>query len=221
MPCVFQVWRDSLTHEVWCEHRERAQALLCHHYITKKWLINSFLTPLVCRHYSTNKWLIVFTSLLHRHCSTHEWLVKSVFTRLSHCHYGANKWLINHIRMAPLFCHHYSTTKHICTVIAPVCTPCVIFRYSYHERLCTTVATVAQQLQNSCTTVATQLHHSLNIVALPQLHLECVQLCTQKSSLIDWCCFYYFVRNSLAALLEALCTRIFSLDSWISVFSDM
>ena len=28
-------------------------------------------------------------------------------------------------------------------------------------------------------------------------------------SLIDWCCFYYFVRNSLIALLEALCARIF------------
>jgi len=27
--------------------------------------------------------------------------------------------------------------------------------------------------------------------------------------LIDWCCFYYFVRNSLVALLEALCARIF------------
>ena len=26
-------------------------------------------------------------------------------------------------------------------------------------------------------------------------------------SLIDWCCFYYFVRNSLAALLEALYAR--------------
>ena len=25
-----------------------------------------------------------------------------------------------------------------------------------------------------------------------------------------WCCFYYFVRNSLVALLEALCARIFS-----------
>ena len=27
---------------------------------------------------------------------------------------------------------------------------------------------------------------------------------------IDWCCFYYLVRNSLVALLEALCARIFS-----------
>jgi len=27
---------------------------------------------------------------------------------------------------------------------------------------------------------------------------------------IDWCCFYYFVRNSLLALLQALCARIFS-----------
>jgi len=26
----------------------------------------------------------------------------------------------------------------------------------------------------------------------------------------DWCCFHYFVRNSLVALLEALCARIFS-----------
>jgi len=36
--------------------------------------------------------------------------------------------------------------------------------------------------------------------------------------LFVWCCFYYFVRNSLIALLEALCARILSLDSWISVF---
>ena len=27
--------------------------------------------------------------------------------------------------------------------------------------------------------------------------------------LIDWCCFYYFLRNSLVALLEALFARIF------------
>jgi len=37
-------------------------------------------------------------------------------------------------------------------------------------------------------------------------------------SLIDWCCFSYFVRNSLVALLEALCARIFFLDPWTSVF---
>ena len=37
----------------------------------------------------------------------------------------------------------------------------------------------------------------------------------------DWCCFYYFVWNSLVTLLEALCARIFSLDSWISVFSEL
>ena len=36
--------------------------------------------------------------------------------------------------------------------------------------------------------------------------------------LIDWCCFYYLVRNSLVALLKALCAQMFSLDSWISVF---
>ena len=35
----------------------------------------------------------------------------------------------------------------------------------------------------------------------------------------DWGCFYYFVRNSLVALLEALCARIFSWDSRISGFS--
>ena len=32
-----------------------------------------------------------------------------------------------------------------------------------------------------------------------------------------WCCFYYIVRNSLEALLEALCARIFSWDLWILV----
>ena len=32
----------------------------------------------------------------------------------------------------------------------------------------------------------------------------CVYFC-----MIDWCCFYYFVKNSLVALLEALCARIF------------
>ena len=31
-------------------------------------------------------------------------------------------------------------------------------------------------------------------------------------ALIDWCCFYYFVRNRLVALLEALCARIFLLS---------
>ena len=29
----------------------------------------------------------------------------------------------------------------------------------------------------------------------------------KQETLIDWCCFYYFVRNSLVALLEALCIR--------------
>ena len=29
-------------------------------------------------------------------------------------------------------------------------------------------------------------------------------------SMYDWCCFYYFVRNSLVDLLETLCARIFS-----------
>jgi len=39
--------------------------------------------------------------------------------------------------------------------------------------------------------------------------------------MIDWCCVYYFVRNSRVSLLEALCARIISLDSWISVFPDI
>ena len=49
----------------------------------------------------------------------------------------------------------------------------------------------------------------------------CRVCCGVCCRVIDWCCFYYFVRNSLVALLEALCSRIFSLDSWISVFSDI
>ena len=35
---------------------------------------------------------------------------------------------------------------------------------------------------------------------------------------IDWCCFYYFVKNGLVALLKALCARVFSWDLWISGF---
>jgi hypothetical protein len=38
---------------------------------------------------------------------------------------------------------------------------------------------------------------------------------------IDWCCFYYCVRNSLVALLEALCAQICSSDPRISVFPDI
>jgi len=30
----------------------------------------------------------------------------------------------------------------------------------------------------------------------------------EKIIIIDWCCFHYFVRNSLVTLLEALCARI-------------
>ena len=33
--------------------------------------------------------------------------------------------------------------------------------------------------------------------------------CIEHADLIDWCCFYYFVRNSLVAVLEALCARIY------------
>ena len=40
---------------------------------------------------------------------------------------------------------------------------------------------------------------------------------TLLCALIDWCCLYYFVGNSLGASLEALCARIFFLDSWMSV----
>ena len=32
---------------------------------------------------------------------------------------------------------------------------------------------------------------------------------------LDWCCFYYFVRNSLAALLEAIWTQM---EIWVLIF---
>ena len=35
---------------------------------------------------------------------------------------------------------------------------------------------------------------------------------------VDWCYFYYFVRNRSVDSLEALYAQIFSLDSWISGF---
>jgi len=34
-----------------------------------------------------------------------------------------------------------------------------------------------------------------------------------RDKVFDLMCFYYFVRNSLVALLEALCARIFSFRS--------
>ena len=39
---------------------------------------------------------------------------------------------------------------------------------------------------------------------------ECVRVPHARACVYDWCCFYYFVRNSLVALLEALCARIVS-----------
>jgi len=41
--------------------------------------------------------------------------------------------------------------------------------------------------------------------------IDCI---LRVSNIFDWCCFYYSVTNSLVALLEALCARMFSLDSW-------
>jgi len=43
----------------------------------------------------------------------------------------------------------------------------------------------------------------------------------QSRCKVNWCYIYYFVRNSLIALLEASCAQIFCLDSWISDFSDI
>ena len=37
-----------------------------------------------------------------------------------------------------------------------------------------------------------------------------------QSLLMDWCCFCYFVRNSLVALLEALCARYFMCDLFLA-----
>jgi len=40
-----------------------------------------------------------------------------------------------------------------------------------------------------------------------QTATEPVPHCSRNTFLIDWCCFYYFLRNSLVALLEALFAR--------------
>ena len=37
--------------------------------------------------------------------------------------------------------------------------------------------------------------------------------------MIDWCCFYYFVKNSLIALLEALCTRKVYACVYMSIYT--
>ena len=57
------------------------------------------------------------------------------------------------------------------------------------------------------------LHSNLYQIAwVPEVidthHNSCrCQLYGQFESLVDSCCFYYFVRNSLVALLEALCAH--------------
>ena len=38
---------------------------------------------------------------------------------------------------------------------------------------------------------------------------------------IDWCCFYYFLRNSLVALLEALCARMNDAYEWCTWMMHM
>jgi len=40
------------------------------------------------------------------------------------------------------------------------------------------------------------------LILLPRMVLA-----STREQPADWCCFYYFVRNSLVALLEALCAR--------------
>jgi len=65
-----------------------------------------------------------------------------------------------------------------------------------------------------CFTLATGCAYALCIYMCICICI-CVTICVY---MIDWCCFYYFVRNSLVALLEAPCARILSWDSWISVF---
>jgi len=45
---------------------------------------------------------------------------------------------------------------------------------------------------------------------LPLRNLWNLKRVTPVAGLMDLFCFYYFVRNSLVALLEALCARIFS-----------
>ena len=44
--------------------------------------------------------------------------------------------------------------------------------------------------------------------------------CEHERVYFDWCCFYYFVRNSLVALLKALCARILFLRLVNIEFSD-
>jgi len=62
-------------------------------------------------------------------------------------------------------------------------------------------------------------------------HLVCIHMvtwiCTNFANrhtdllarVIDWCCFYYFVENSLVALLEALCARILVFVMTLNVFA--
>ena len=56
--------------------------------------------------------------------------------------------------------------------------------------------------------LARQLILCLNMTATPFFVRNPHTIIFCIACLVGWCCFYYFVRNSLVALLEALCARI-------------
>jgi len=71
---------------------------------------------------------------------------------------------------------------------------------------------MAEQYHCMCPTLSTEFGGSI-FFPCNIFHIVCTW------PRFDLCCFYYFVRNSLVALLEALGARMFPWDSWISVFS--
>ena len=94
-----------------------------------------------------------------------------------------------HVTMVSTACTHIQDlfcTSIVCSVIRNLC---LLLLHMPRENLPSPASTEAPLLST--------------------LQQVCTWQCSQPSALIDWCCFYYFLRNSLVALLEALFARNF------------
>ena len=95
--------------------------------------------------------------------------------------------------------------------------PClVLFLYrtsNFFRNTVQHIATHCNTLQHTATHFNTLQYIAAHCSTLQHTAAHCNTLqhtAIHCNTLIDWCCFYCFVRNSLVALLEALCARIFS-----------
>jgi len=162
----------------------------------------SHVTRVSCHNYHVNEW-----------DHTYGWVIWHIwinYARIWHimCHMRdivyPQKWV------ASAVCRTYtyvgpntaSTSHHLRWYYIHIC----IYVYTYHITICRNI-----MYMHTCV----YIHICITSPFTYCIYVRtCICIETYMYMYIfDRCCFYYFVRNSLVALLEALCARIFSLDS--------